>query len=258
MRLTISRDLPDLGAVEDAVNGALDSLPLGPDSRHQVITAVLEAVSNAVRHGRRQGGRGWVLLETDVVAGQFVLTVVDDGPGFDPRACPDPRSPERLLLPGGRGVFLMHHLMDGVDFAFPVDGGTRVTLRKNLLVDGAHGGAAEGAPTMIVSTRRSAEVTILDLNGRLTIGVGDLALREAVREELDLGTTGIVLNLAKTTAVDSAGVGELVGSSTAARNRGARLVLANLPAEVPDLLGVARLGSLSEVFETEDEAVRSF
>ena len=133
MRLTISRDAPDFAAAERAVSEVLDALPLGPDARHQVVVAMLEATSNAVRHGRRADGeQGPVTLEAQVEAGRLVLTVADDGPGFDPCACPDPRAPDRLLLPGGRGVFLMHQLMDSVDFVFPPGGGTRVTLGKNL------------------------------------------------------------------------------------------------------------------------------
>ncbi len=141
MKLTIHRQAPDFAAAEDAVSKVLDALPLGSDARHQVITAMLEAVSNAVRHGRADDGQGPVLLEAEVAAGRLVLTVVDDGPGFDPLACPDPRTPDRLLLSGGRGVFLMYQLMDSVDFAFPPAGGTRVTLCKTI--PSVHAGGGE-------------------------------------------------------------------------------------------------------------------
>ncbi|MET9612006.1 anti-sigma factor antagonist [Kitasatospora indigofera] len=259
MHLTISRDDPDLGRVEEEIGGLLAVLPLAPDAHHQVITAVLEAVSNAVRHGRRSGGLGSVLLEAGVADGHVVVTVTDDGPGFDPGACPDPRTPERLLLPGGRGVFLMHHLMDGVDFAFPPGGGTRVTLRKSILAtDGSDGGPSEGEPLMNVSTRTSGDVTVLSFKGKITIGVGDVQLRSAVREALDGGATKILLDLADVTTVDSSGVGELVGSYTTANNRGAKLALLNLPPKVHDILVITQLISVFDVFDNEDEAVRSF
>ncbi|WP_329493880.1 anti-sigma factor antagonist [Kitasatospora herbaricolor] len=256
MQLTISRDDPDLGRVEEEVGGLLATLPLAPDAHHQVITAVLEAVSNAVRHGRRSGGLGSVLLEAGVADGHVVVTVTDDGPGFDPGACPDPRAPERLLLPGGRGVFLMHHLMDGVDFAFPPAGGTRVTLRKSILAThGSDGGPSEGDLPMTVSTRTSGDVTIIDFKGRITIGVGDVALRSAVHEALDGGATKILLNLADVTTIDSSGVGELVGSYTTTNNRGAKLALLNLPPKVRDILHITQLISVFNVYDTEDEAL---
>lgn len=82
---------------------------------------------------------------------------------------------------------------------------------------------------MTVSTRTSGDVTIIDFKGRITIGVGDVALRSAVHEALDGGATKILLNLADVTTIDSSGVGELVGSYTTTNNRGAKLALLNLP-----------------------------
>ncbi|MFC9327510.1 anti-sigma factor antagonist [Kitasatospora sp. NPDC057015] len=257
MQLTISRADPDLGRVEEAVGGLLDRLPLAADAHHQVITAVLEAVSNAVRHGRREGGLGWVLLEAGVFDGSVTVTVTDDGPGFDPGACPDPRAPERLLLPGGRGVFLMRNLMDGVEFAFPPGGGTTVTLRKSLSAAPGGGASLQGEPRMDVSTRLSGDVTILDLKGEITIGVGDVQVRTAVREALDAGATKILVNMADVTAVDSSGIGELVGGYTTANNRGAKLALLAPPPKVRDILVITRLITVFDVYEDEAEALAS-
>jgi len=110
----------------------------------------------------------------------------------------------------------------------------------------------------IVSTRKSGDVTILDLNGKITIGVGDYALREAVHEALEGGAKKILLNLAGVTTLDSTGLGELVGSHTRASNQGAKLKLALLPPKVHDLLIITRLITVFEVYETEDEAIKSF
>lgn len=129
VRLTIDRDRPDLDAFEHALSTALAPFAAGPDVRDQVLLALLEAVANALRHGRRPGrGRGQpVRLDLRVSAGQVTATVTDDGPGFDPAACPDPRTPERLHLPTGRGLLLMRHYMDSVDYTFPPTGGTVLT-----------------------------------------------------------------------------------------------------------------------------------
>ncbi|MFC8447542.1 anti-sigma factor antagonist [Kitasatospora sp. NPDC057223] len=257
MRLTIGRDAPDFTAAERAVSELLDTLPFGRDARHQVVVAMLEALSNAVRHGRVPGAeQGPVTLEAQVAADRLVLTVADDGPGFDPGACPDPRAPDRLLLPGGRGVFLMRRLMDSVDFAFPPGGGTRVTLGKDLPV--ARGGPSGEEGAMTVSTRQNGAATVLDLDGRITVGAGDAQLRSALRDAIEAGATRIVLNLAKVTAIDSSGVGELVNSSTTATGRGAELRLANVPSKVTDALVITRLITVFDVHDTEDAAVASF
>lgn len=133
VRLAIDRESPDLPAVEQAVCTELAAVDAGPEVCNQVLVAILEAVANALRHGRTLDGAGRpVLLDLEVSDGRITATVTDDGPGFDLAACPDPRAPERLLLPGGRGLLLMRHYMDSVNHAFPPGGGTVVTLRRSV------------------------------------------------------------------------------------------------------------------------------
>jgi len=111
---------------------------------------------------------------------------------------------------------------------------------------------------MNVTKRQKGNVTILDLKGKITIGAGDIALRDAVQEALSSGATSVILNLTGVTTIDSSGVGELVSSFTTATNRGAKLKLANIPAKVSDVLTITQLITVFDVFDTEDEAVASF
>jgi len=111
---------------------------------------------------------------------------------------------------------------------------------------------------MKVNVRQRDGVTILDLKGKITIGVGDVALRNAVQDAINSGATKVVINLKDVTTIDSSGVGELVSAYTTATNRGAKLRLANLPAKVSDILQITQLITVFDVFDSEDEAVRSF
>jgi len=111
---------------------------------------------------------------------------------------------------------------------------------------------------MKITERKRGDVTILDINGKITIGAGDLALRQAAQNALAAGATKIVLNLSGVTTIDSSGVGELVSSYTTATNRGAALKLANLPEKVSDVLTITQLITVFDVYDSEDEAVRSF
>jgi anti-sigma B factor antagonist len=111
---------------------------------------------------------------------------------------------------------------------------------------------------MKVNVRQREGVTILDLQGKITIGVGDVALREAIHEALDAGATKILVNMADVSTIDSSGVGELVSAYTTATNRGGRLKLINLPSKVADILQITQLITVFEVFDDEDEAVASF
>lgn len=111
---------------------------------------------------------------------------------------------------------------------------------------------------MNVNTRQRDGVTILDLKGKITIGSGDVALRNAVQEVLGSGATNVLINMRDVSTIDSSGIGELVSSYTTATNRGVKLKLFNLPDKVSDILTITQLITVFDVFDSEDEAVRSF
>lgn len=111
---------------------------------------------------------------------------------------------------------------------------------------------------MKIDVRQKRGVTILAPRGKITIGVGDVALRDAVHEALDAGGKNLLIDLEGVSTVDSSGVGELVSSYTTVTNRGGKLKLLNLPPKVSDILQITQLITVFEVFEDEEEAVASF
>ena len=111
---------------------------------------------------------------------------------------------------------------------------------------------------MQISTRQRSGVTILDPKGKITIGVGDVALREAIHAALDSGARQILLNMEGVTLMDSSGIGELVSAYTNTTNKGGRPKICNLPAKVQDILQITQLITIFDVFDTEDEAIESF
>jgi anti-anti-sigma factor len=111
---------------------------------------------------------------------------------------------------------------------------------------------------MDVSKRQVGDVTILDLKGKITIGTGDVQLRNAMQEVMNSGATKILINMAGVSTIDSSGIGELVSAYTTATNRGARLKLANLPAKVSDILTITQLITVFDVYDSEDAGVKSF
>ena len=111
---------------------------------------------------------------------------------------------------------------------------------------------------MQIEKRVRDGVTILDVEGKVTIGKGDVALREAVQEVLNAGATKILVGLGKVTTIDSSGVGELVSALTTVTNRGGKLKLVNLPPKVNDILQITHLITVFEVFENENDAIASF
>lgn len=111
---------------------------------------------------------------------------------------------------------------------------------------------------MRIDKRTKNDVTILDLEGKITIGKGDVALREAVQQTLAEGSTKLLIHLEKVSTIDSSGVGELVSAFTTVTNRGGKLKLVNLPPKVNDILQITQLITVFEVYDTEDEALATF
>jgi anti-sigma B factor antagonist len=111
---------------------------------------------------------------------------------------------------------------------------------------------------MKFNVRQNGDVTILDLGGRITIGSGEEALRNAMQEILNNNAKKVVINMGGVTMIDSSGIGELVSAYTTATNRGTKLKLANLPAKVSDILTITQLITVFDVFDSEAEAVQSF
>lgn len=111
---------------------------------------------------------------------------------------------------------------------------------------------------MDMAIRQASGVTILDASGKITLGEGSSALRSGVQDALAAGSKKIILNLAGVSYVDSAGLGEIVGSYTTVRNAGGDLKLLNLTKKIKDLLVITKLVTILDVEDDETKAIASF
>src|SRR5579863_655785 len=92
--------------------------------------AINEALANAVIHGNHGNQEKQVHVACRCsMDGEVLVSVRDEGEGFDSRVVPDPTEAQRLLLPHGRGLHLMKALMDEVMFE---ENGTVVRMRKRM------------------------------------------------------------------------------------------------------------------------------
>ena len=96
-----------------------------------VRVALAEAISNAILRGNGDAAHKHVRVRAVVNDASVVFDVTDEGPGFDLAADrPDPTAPENIMSEDGRGLFLMHRLMDRVE-RFQSDGNVvRLTLNR--------------------------------------------------------------------------------------------------------------------------------
>ena len=109
-----------------------------------------------------------------------------------------------------------------------------------------------------LSTRQVGDVTVIDVAGRITLGEGSSALRDALRELVGRNQKKILLNLGEVSYIDSSGIGELVSGFTTVTNSGGNLKLLNLNKRVKDLLQITKLYTVFDVHEDEAGAIRSF
>jgi len=113
----IERIMESIAAMS-CFHGSLDEIKL----------ALNEAVANAMVHGNRRNPDknievGWACTD----GRELLLTVTDEGEGFDPTRVPDPTSDDKIFRGGGRGLFLIRQLMDHVEFR---KGGRQIVISK--------------------------------------------------------------------------------------------------------------------------------
>ena len=111
---------------------------------------------------------------------------------------------------------------------------------------------------METAIRHVEDIAIVDISGRITLGEGNVMLRETIRGLMDKGSKKILLNLHGVGYVDSSGIGELVKSYTTVRNQGAQMKLVNLSKRMHDLLEMTRLATVFDIQPDEASALQSF
>src|SRR5258708_32446120 len=108
------------------------------------------------------------------------------------------------------------------------------------------------------ASRDIGDVTVIDMEGRITLGEGSALLRDLVRENLGKRRKKIVMNLAGITYIDSTGLGELVSGYRLIKSEGGEIKLLNLNKKVSDLLQITKLYTVFDVHNEEAEALASF
>jgi serine/threonine-protein kinase RsbW len=136
LRLTIRSLYDMLDFVQLVADHMGQMAGLDDDSLHWVGVAIRETVINAIKHGNRQDERKLVTVEFAFVPeptpSQLVISVRDQGEGFEEKEVADPLAPENILKSSGRGIFFMRSFMDDVILRRVPEGGMEVRLVKNL------------------------------------------------------------------------------------------------------------------------------
>jgi serine/threonine-protein kinase RsbW len=110
----------DVDCIEEAVailtRHCLAGAEASARSRFRLQVALSDALANAIVRGNGEDQGKQVFVEVDLHPDQVNIHVTDEGNGFDHARVTDALDPAPPDLPGGRGLFLIRHLVDHVHF----------------------------------------------------------------------------------------------------------------------------------------------
>lgn len=109
-----------------------------------------------------------------------------------------------------------------------------------------------------ISERKSQNVTILDLDGRVVIGATNDSLAAELRKLAKNTPCQVLINLAGVTQVDSSGISTLVRSFVTLERDGGSLKLLNPEGHVREILELTRLVNCLPTYTDEAKAIASF
>lgn len=126
--MTIAATVQAIEPAVERIMAVVRDMSCGQGKEFEVETALREALANAIVHGAKDDPEKMVGLSVACDEGRgMVLVVRDPGEGFDPQKIPSPIEGERLFEDHGRGIYLIHRLMDEVRYR---RGGTEIWMRK--------------------------------------------------------------------------------------------------------------------------------
>jgi serine/threonine-protein kinase RsbW len=124
MELVFQSDPKNIHLVEDFIINLGESNGMDDDSINSLMIAITEAANNAILHGNESNPAKMVKVVSTLSDKHLIVSITDEGKGFDPSKVPDPLAPENLLKTSGRGVFLMKEIMKSVEYKFAPEGTT--------------------------------------------------------------------------------------------------------------------------------------
>jgi anti-sigma B factor antagonist len=111
---------------------------------------------------------------------------------------------------------------------------------------------------MYCMVRHVGPITVLDVHGRVAFGDGAMTVQSALSRQLELGVKRLIVNLAWLKSIDQTGIGQLVACSNAAHATCVVVKLVRPSGSAYDLLNLATIEEVFDVYQNEAEALASF
>lgn len=129
MKFKITNDFKEVKQISSKILKCLNKKQLDQTFLFDLKLACEEAIINAIKYGNKSNSNKTVKIDCDITREAVVISVEDEGEGFNYRDLPDPTTDENISKCGGRGLFLIQNIMDKVDFNAK---GNKITMTKFL------------------------------------------------------------------------------------------------------------------------------
>lgn len=127
--ITLESKVENLRLVEKFIDNVSAEMELSNEIYGNLMITVLEAANNAIVHGNKLNENKKVNISIEKDTKLLIITIEDEGEGFDYENVPDPTAPENIEKITGRGIFLMKKLSDDIQF---LDSGKTVKIMFNI------------------------------------------------------------------------------------------------------------------------------
>jgi len=128
-KFQVASDLTNVQITSKNVVLFLKPLSLTQSALFDIRVCLEEALINSMKYGHGLRSDLPVDLEVKFSRHEVRLTVQDQGPGFDVKRLADCTEEKNIFRNHGRGVYLIHHLMDEVHYN---EKGNRLVMVKSL------------------------------------------------------------------------------------------------------------------------------
>src|SRR5260221_1236637 len=128
--MSLESALDSVDRAEEEVVRFAEGAGFGEEDVQKVGMAVRESMVNAVLHGNQYDPQKKAGLRVELQNGGLVITITDEGAGFELEEIPDPLANENLLRHSGRGIFLIRAFMDDLKVRRLAPRGTEVRMVK--------------------------------------------------------------------------------------------------------------------------------
>ena len=128
-KFQVVSELTNVQKASEDVLSFLKPLSLGDAALFDIRLCLEEALINAMKYGNRLRPDLHVELDVEASSQEVRLTVQDQGSGFDVKELANCTQGENLFRNHGRGVYLIHQLMDEVRYN---EKGNRLVMVKSI------------------------------------------------------------------------------------------------------------------------------